>query len=94
MKILTNIASRFRTGFGKAILVVIISTLILRFPWLLDWCDKMLKDWILGTADAIRTLALPIILAFAKSFTETGGSVPITKEAAERAEPISKQDKP
>lgn len=89
MKILDSILSRFKTRFGQAMLAVVISTLLLRFPGLTAWCDEALQKWIMTTADAVRTLALPIILMFAKSFTETGGSKPLTPEAASRAETIN-----
>jgi hypothetical protein len=89
MNILTAIRSRLSTTFGKAILAVIIATIILRFPWLItSWSDEKFSAWIMNTADNLRDLALPIILMFAKSFTETGGSKPITPEAVDRASKI------
>ena len=72
---------------GQAAAVIVIATLLLRFPWLItSWTDEKLATWVFQTADAIRDLALPILLLFMKGFTETGGTKPLTTEAAQRIE--------
>lgn len=82
--ILQSILARCKSRFGQAMLTVIVSTLILSYPWLIGWMDDVMKKWVLETAYAIRTLALPIIMMFAKGFNESGGTVGLTDEAKER----------
>lgn len=95
MNIWTAIKSRLSTTYGKAMVAVVIATVILRFPWIItSWSDAKFADWMMNTADNLRDLALPIILMFAKSFTETGGSKPITDEAASRAGKIEVKPEP
>lgn len=84
--ILAAIKSRLATTFGKAMLSVVISTIILSFPWLLSWMDDGFEKVVMDACYTIRNLALPIILMFAKSFTETGGTKPLTHEAENRVQ--------
>ena len=84
--ILAALACRFKSRLGQAVLAVIIATLILRFPILTEWMDAKMRTWIFDAADSVRTLALPVILFFCKSFSETGGTTPLTPEAKERTD--------
>ena len=86
MKILDAIACRFKSRFGQAILTVIVATLVLRFPWITAWMDEKMRGWTFEAADSIRNLALPVLLLFAKGFNETGGTKPLTPEAAQRVD--------
>jgi len=88
MKTLREIFARIASSpIGKAAAVILFSTIILRFPWLItSWTDEKLSKWAFETADAIRDLALPILLMFMKGFRETGGSKPMTEEAKTRVE--------
>lgn len=85
---LTNFLHRLATSrLAQAGAVIVLATLILRFPWLItSWSDEKLSTWVFQTADAIRDLALPILLLFLKGFSETGGTKPLTSEAAHRIE--------
>jgi hypothetical protein len=86
MNNLANFLHRLASSrLGQAAFVIVIATLVLRFPWIItSWTDEKLSTWVFQTADAIRDLALPILLLFMKGFTETGGSRPLTHEAESR----------
>jgi len=86
MNIIEPIAARVKSRFGQAALTVIVATVILSYPWLIDWMDETMKKWIVETCYAVRTLALPILVMFAKGFNETGGTKPLTEEAKHRVE--------
>jgi len=83
---LQSITCRLKSRFGQAISTVIVATLALRYPWLTAWMDEKMRSWAFEAADSVRTLALPVLLLFAKGFNETGGSTPLTPEAAKRVE--------
>lgn len=81
---LTFLLARLKSRFGQAVLTVIIATIILSYPSLTAWMDETMRKWIMDTAYAIRNLALPILIMFAKAFNETGGTKPMTNEAVRR----------
>ena len=80
------LVTRLSSTLGKAVLGLIIAEALLRFPVLTSWLDKGTHDSIMSVVYEIKSWAWGFILLFAKSYNQTGGTVPITVEAQRRAE--------
>lgn len=76
--------TRLNSTLGKAVIGFIIACLVLRFPALTEWAGHDVQQPVLAFCYEVRAWGLGIILLFAKSYNQTGGTQPITREAEER----------
>ncbi len=76
--------SLFMSTLGKAVIGLLVAGLFLRFPALTSWLGEDVQKPILATCYEIKSWGVAIVLMFAKSFNQTGGTKPITPEAETR----------
>jgi hypothetical protein len=84
--IILFLKTRLNTLFGKAVLGLLISCAFLRWPVLTNWMGADVHDKIMAVCYEVKSWGLGIILLFAKSWNQTGGTVPTTPESKLRTE--------
>jgi len=61
----------------KAVTGLMLSSAVLRWPWLVSWMGEPITNQVLVFADLLKTTAWPVILLFMKQYNVTGGTKPV-----------------
>lgn len=84
MNLIKNFFSGASGHLRAAVLGVIVSALLLRYPSTTSWLGEAIQKDILQLASEIKEWGWGFVLLFVKQYNATGGTIPATDEAEKR----------